>query len=106
MVVRHSPAAETKAESRFIRYLTDESGRRIPTIHEIKHVVAEHFRVTTTNIDSQSRAGQILLAAPDRILPKPRDDTEVIARHRAAVRRARPYLCFERYQEDRAMPQD
>jgi chromosomal replication initiator protein len=64
-VVRHSPAAETKAESRFIRYLTDESGRRIPTIHEIKHVIAEHFGITTTNIDSQSR--QVKFCLPRQI---------------------------------------
>ncbi|MCK1465755.1 hypothetical protein IVB34_47595 [Bradyrhizobium sp. 2] len=54
-VVRQSRAPETKAEARFIRYLTDEGGRKIPTVHEIKHVIAEHFGITTTNIDSQSR---------------------------------------------------
>lgn len=46
---------QTKAEARFARYLEDEGGRKIPTVHEIKHVVAEHFGITVTNIDSQSR---------------------------------------------------
>jgi hypothetical protein len=55
IVVCHSPAPESKAEARFIRYLEDEGGRKIPTVHEIKHVVAEHFGITVTNIDSQSR---------------------------------------------------
>jgi chromosomal replication initiation ATPase DnaA len=64
-VVRHSPAPETKAEARFIRYLTDEAGRRIPTIQEIKYVVAEHFGITTTNIDSQSR--QVKFCLPRQI---------------------------------------
>lgn len=54
-VVRHSPAAETKAESRFVRYLTDENGRKIPTVTEIKHAVAERFKVTPVNIDARSR---------------------------------------------------
>jgi chromosomal replication initiation ATPase DnaA len=61
VVVRRTEVAETKAEARFIRYLTDEQGRRIPTIHEIKHVVAEHFKITTTNIDSKSRAVKFCL---------------------------------------------
>jgi chromosomal replication initiation ATPase DnaA len=64
-VVRHSPAPETKAEARFVRYLTDENGRRIPTIHEIKYVIAEHFGITTTNIDSQSR--QVKFCLPRQI---------------------------------------
>jgi chromosomal replication initiation ATPase DnaA len=55
VVVRHSPAPETKAEARFVRYLEDEGGRKIPTVHEIKHVIAEHFGITVTNIDSKSR---------------------------------------------------
>lgn len=60
-VVRKSEAPETKAEARFIRYLSDEAGRKIPTVHEIKHVIAEHFGITTTNIDSQSRAWKFCL---------------------------------------------
>lgn len=60
-VVRHSPAPETKAEARFIRYLTDESGRRIPTIQEIKHVIAERFEITPMNIDSKSRRRKFCL---------------------------------------------
>lgn len=55
IVVCHSPAPETKAEARFVRYLTDESGRRIPTIQEIKFVIAERFKITPVNIDSKSR---------------------------------------------------
>lgn len=54
-VVVRSEATETKAEARFIRYLTGENGRHTPTISEIKHVIAEHFGITTTNIDSASR---------------------------------------------------
>lgn len=64
-VVRQSPAPETKAEARFVRYLTDENGRRIPTIQEIKHVIAEHFGITPTNIDSQSR--QVKFCLPRQI---------------------------------------
>jgi hypothetical protein len=61
IVVRHSPAAESKAEARFVRYLTDEDGRRIPTIQEIKHVIAEHFQITSMNIDSKSRRHKFCL---------------------------------------------
>jgi hypothetical protein len=61
VVVRHSPAPESKAEARFVRYLEDEGGRKIPTVHEIKHVIAEHFGITTTNIDSQSRQWKFCL---------------------------------------------
>jgi hypothetical protein len=61
VVVRHSPVAETKAEARFIRYLTDGAGRKIPTVQEIKHVVAEHFKVTTVNMDAKSRKHSFLL---------------------------------------------
>lgn len=60
-VVRHSPASETKAEARFVRYLTDENGRRIPTIQEIKHVIAERFQITPMNIDSKSRRHKFCL---------------------------------------------
>jgi hypothetical protein len=61
VVVKHSPAPETKAEARFIRYLTDETGRRIPTIQEIKHVIAERFQITPMNIDSKSRRHKFCL---------------------------------------------
>jgi chromosomal replication initiator protein len=33
----------------------------MPTVHEIKHVIADHFGITTTNIDSQSRAWKFCL---------------------------------------------
>lgn len=59
--VVHSPAPETKAEARFVRYLTDESGRRIPTIQEIKFVIAERFKITPVNIDSKSRRHKFCL---------------------------------------------
>jgi chromosomal replication initiation ATPase DnaA len=61
VVVRRSPAPETKAEARFVRYLQDEGGRKVPTVHEIKHVIAEHFGITTVNIDSQSRQWKFCL---------------------------------------------
>jgi hypothetical protein len=61
VVVKRSPAQETKAEARFARYLTDENGRRIPTIQEIKHVIAEHFKITPVNIDSKSRRHKFCL---------------------------------------------
>jgi chromosomal replication initiation ATPase DnaA len=52
---------ETKAEAQFVRYIQDENGRRMPTVHEIKHVIAEHFGITTTNIDSASRMWKFCL---------------------------------------------
>lgn len=52
---------ETKAEAQFVRYVEDEGGRKIPTVHEIKHVIAEHFGITVTNIDSPSRKWRFCL---------------------------------------------
>lgn len=65
VVRRSSEASETKAEARFIRYLSDESGRRMPSVAEIKYVIAEHFGITTVNIDSQSR--QVKFCLPRQI---------------------------------------
>jgi hypothetical protein len=61
VVVRRAPVAETKAEVRFLRYLTDGAGKKIPTVQEIKHVVAEHFKVTTINLDAKSRKHSFVL---------------------------------------------
>jgi hypothetical protein len=52
---------EIKAEVQFARYVEDEGGRKIPTVHEIKHVIAEHFGITVTNIDSPSRKWRFCL---------------------------------------------
>jgi chromosomal replication initiator protein len=60
-VVRHSPVAETKAEARFIRYRADENGRKMPTVSEIKHIVATRYDVTSVNIDSRSRKHKFVL---------------------------------------------
>lgn len=46
---------KNQSEARFIRYLTDEVGKKFPTVAEIKHVVATHFDVTPVNLDSRSR---------------------------------------------------
>ena len=54
-VVKKIDVGETKAEKRFIRYLSDEAGRRVPTVAEIKHMVATRFEVTPRNLDSRSR---------------------------------------------------
>lgn len=55
VVVRKEETSEAKAEARFIRYLCDSEGRKMPTVNEIKHVVAGHFKITPLNLDSKSR---------------------------------------------------
>lgn len=60
VIVRKSEPLGTKAETRFVRYLTDENGRRIPMVSEIKRIVAQHFEVTPVNLDSRSRKARFV----------------------------------------------
>lgn len=57
---RKSEASETVAESRFIRYRTDENGQRMPMVAEIKSVVSEFFDISPLNLDSRSRKAKFV----------------------------------------------